>query len=127
MVAQVRYDAGLMSARLGMPMQNLPSRDGSAREGSFRQGSAHKSSQEDSAREGPFHEVDLGRGLGRRGFPTGGLGRGGTERGGYLIDISSDEESEKEWEAKSFGMGSSNSRDSKKQQLSWRKRDKSSC
>lgn len=127
MIAEVRYDAGLMSARLGMPMQDLPSRrEGSAREGSVRQGSAHEDSQEGSAREGSFHEVDLGKGPARRGFPREGVGRGGTERGGYLIDISSDEESEKEWEAKSFGMGSSNSRGSEKQQLSWRKRDKSS-
>lgn len=110
-----------------MPMQDMPPRrEGSARESSVRQGPAHEGSHDGSAREGSFHEVDLGEDHGRRGFPSQGLGRGGTERGGYLIDISSDEESEKEWEAKSFGMGSSNSRDSEKQQLSWRKRDNSS-
>ena len=116
-----------MSDRIGMPMHDMPPRrEGSAREGSSRQASAHEGSQDGSAREGLFHEVDLGEDHGRRGFPIEGLGRGGTERGGYLVDISSDEESEKEWEAKSFGMGSSNSRDSEKQQLSWRKRDNSS-
>lgn len=115
-----------MNGRIGMPMQDMPPRrEGSAREGSVRQGSAHEDSQGVSVREGSFHEVDLGKDHGRRGSPNEGLGLGGTERGGYLVDISSDEESEKEWEAKSFGMGSSNSRESEKQQLSWRKRDNS--
>lgn len=104
----------------------LPRREGSARESSVRQGSAHEGSQEASGRGEPFHQVNLGGGQDRRGFPSEGLGPGGTERGGYLVDISSDEESEKEWEAKSFGMGSSNSRESESQSLSWRKRDNSS-
>ena len=109
-----------------MPMQDLPPRrESSAREGAVRQGSALEGAQEGSGREGSFVEVPLGGDSGPRGFVSECLVRGGTERGGYLIDISSDEESEKEWEAKSFGLGSSNSRDSEKRNLSWRKRDKS--